>query len=93
LKSKKTLLSLFSVLYNSFSRLMVFLACDKMSQENFAAIGERIVDAKEFKEGLDSQWEGWQSSKRRENSGSAAAREQWLRDIASCSARHVKVPR
>jgi hypothetical protein len=72
---------------------MVFLACDKMSQENFAAIGERIVDAKEFKEGLDSQWEGWQSSKCRENSGSAAAREQWLRDIASCSARHVKVPR
>jgi hypothetical protein len=44
-------------------------------------------------EGLDSQWEGWQSSKCRENSGSAAAREQWLRDIASCSARHVKVPR
>ena len=51
LKSKKTLLSLFSVLYNSFSRLMVFLACDKMSQENFAAIGERIVDAKEFERG------------------------------------------
>ena len=25
---------------------MVFLACDKMSQENFAAIGEQIVDIK-----------------------------------------------
>jgi hypothetical protein len=25
---------------------MVFLACDKMSQESFAAIGERIVDVK-----------------------------------------------
>jgi hypothetical protein len=25
----------FSVLYNFFSRLMVFLACDKMSQESF----------------------------------------------------------
>jgi hypothetical protein len=26
---------------------MFFLACDKMSQENFAAIGEQMVDAKE----------------------------------------------
>jgi hypothetical protein len=30
---------------------MVFLACDKMSQVSFAAIGERIVDAKEFERG------------------------------------------
>jgi hypothetical protein len=58
----------------------------------FAAIGELIVlTSKSSKEGLDSQWEGWQSSKHKENSGSAAAREQLLRDIASCSARHVKV--
>jgi hypothetical protein len=60
----------------------------------FAAIVERIVlMPKSSQEGLDSQWEGCQSSKHKENSGSAAAREQWLRDIASCSARHVKVPR
>jgi hypothetical protein len=60
----------------------------------FAAIVERIVlTPKSSQEGLDSQWEGWQSSKHKENSGSAAAREQWLRDIASCSARHVKVSR
>jgi hypothetical protein len=26
---------------------MVFLACDKMSQEHFAAIGEQFVDLKE----------------------------------------------
>jgi hypothetical protein len=60
----------------------------------FAAIGERIVlTPKSSQEGLDSQWEGWQSSKHKENSGSAAAREQWLKDIVSCSARHVKVSR
>jgi hypothetical protein len=58
----------------------------------FAAIVERIVlTPKSLQEGLDSQWEGWQSSKHNENGGSAATREQWLRDIASCSARHVKV--
>jgi hypothetical protein len=71
---------------------MVFLACDKMSQESFVAIGERILlTSKSSQEGLDSQWEGWQSSKHRENSGSTAARDEWLKDIASCSARHVKV--
>jgi hypothetical protein len=60
----------------------------------FAAIGELIVlTLKSSQEGLDSQWEGWQSSKHKENSGSAAAREQWLKDIVSCSARHVKVSR
>jgi hypothetical protein len=43
---------------------MVFLACDKMSQESFATIGELILlTPKSSKEGLDSQWEGWQSSK------------------------------
>jgi hypothetical protein len=31
LKRKKDFLASFSVLYNLFSRLMVFLACDKMS--------------------------------------------------------------
>jgi hypothetical protein len=36
---------------NSFSRLMVFLACDKMSQENFAAIEEWVVDVKESTRG------------------------------------------
>ena len=42
----------FSILYHLFSRLMVFLACDKMSQEVFAAIGELIfVDTKEFTRG------------------------------------------
>jgi hypothetical protein len=78
---------------NLFSRLMVFLACDKMSQENLQPLESGLLMPKSSQEGLDSQWEGWQSSKSRENSGSAAAREQWLRDIASCSARHVKVPR
>jgi hypothetical protein len=29
---------------------MVFLACDKLSQESFAAIGERIVDVKRVHE-------------------------------------------
>jgi hypothetical protein len=56
------------------------------------AIGERIVlKPKSSQEGIDSHWEGWQSSKHKENNGSATARGQWLRDIASCSARHVKV--
>jgi hypothetical protein len=50
----------------------------------FAAIGELILlTPKSSKEGLDSQWEGWQSSKHRESSGSTAAREQWLKDIVS----------
>jgi hypothetical protein len=52
-----------------------------------------VLTSKSSKEGLDSQWEGWKSSKNKENNGSATAREQWLRDIASCSARHVKVSR
>jgi hypothetical protein len=60
----------------------------------FAAIGENIVlTSKSLQEGLDSQWEGWQSSKHKENSGSATAKEPWLKDIVSCSARHVKVSR
>jgi hypothetical protein len=60
----------------------------------FAAIGEMIVlTSMSSQEGIDSQWKGWQSSKHKENSGSAAAIEQWLRDIVSCSARHVKVSR
>jgi hypothetical protein len=53
----------------------------------------RLLMSKSSQEGLDSQWEGWQSFKHSENSRSAAAREQWLRDIVSCSERHVKVPR
>jgi hypothetical protein len=60
----------------------------------FAAIREWIVlMLKSSQEGLDSQWEGWQSSKHKENNGSTTAREQWLKDIVSCSARHVKVSR
>ena len=51
LMSKRFCWHYFSVLYNIFSRLMVFLACDKMSQESFVAIGERIVDVKEFTRG------------------------------------------
>jgi hypothetical protein len=35
LKSKRFCWHHFSVLYNLFSRLMVFFACDKMSQEVF----------------------------------------------------------
>ena len=34
-----------------------------------------LLTSKSSQGGLDSQWEGWQSSKQRENSGSAAARE------------------
>jgi hypothetical protein len=60
----------------------------------FVSIGERIVlTPKSSQEGLDYQWEGWKYSKHKENSVSAAAREQWLRDIVSCSVRHVKVSR
>jgi hypothetical protein len=52
LKRKRLCWHQFSVLYNLFSRLMVFLACDKMSQEVFVAIGELIVLAsKEFERG------------------------------------------
>jgi hypothetical protein len=52
LKNKRFCWHHFSILYDLFSRLMVFLACDKMSQEVFAAIGELIVvDAKEFERG------------------------------------------
>ena len=55
LKSKNILLASFSVLYNLFSRLMVFLACDKMSQESFCSHWRvDCVDIKESKEGLDS---------------------------------------
>jgi hypothetical protein len=50
-----------------------------------------LLTSKSSIEELDSQWEGWQSSKHRESSGSAAAREQWLKDRAICSARHVSV--
>jgi hypothetical protein len=42
----------FLVLYNLFSRLMVFLACDKMSQEIFCNHWRAdCVDAKEFERG------------------------------------------
>jgi hypothetical protein len=71
---------------------MFFLACDKMSQENLQPLESGLLTLKSPQEGLDSQWEGWQSSKCRENSGSAIAREQWLRDIVSSRAGHVKVP-
>jgi hypothetical protein len=55
LKNKRFCWHHFSVLYNLFSRLMVFLACDKMSQEVFVAIGELIVlTSKSSQEGLDS---------------------------------------
>jgi hypothetical protein len=50
-----------------------------------------LLTLKSSKEGLDSQWEGWQSSKHRESSGSTAAREQWLKDTVSCSAGHVNI--
>ena len=66
---------IFSVLYNSFSGLMFFLACDKMSQEKFAAIGERFVDVKESTRGtrfsvgrlaaFQVQREQWVSSSQR----------------------------
>ena len=41
----------FSILYDLFFKIDVFLVGDKMSQVNFAAIGDRIVDAKEFERG------------------------------------------
>ena len=71
LKDKRFCWHHFSILYDLFSRLMVLLACDKISQEVFfAAIGEMILlTPKSSKEGLDSQWEGWQSSKHRESNG------------------------
>ena len=60
LKSKRLCWHHFQSCINLFSRLMVFLACDKMSQEVFAAIGERILlTPKSSQEGLDSDWEGW----------------------------------
>ena len=91
-EEQKILLASFSILYDLFSRLMVFLACDKMSQGSFCIHWRAdFVNAKEFEEGLDSQWEGWHSSKHRESSGSTTAREQWLKDIASCSAGHARV--
>jgi hypothetical protein len=47
------LASFFSVLYNLFSRLMVFLACDKMSQESFCSHWRAdCVDAKSSKRDL-----------------------------------------
>jgi hypothetical protein len=42
-EEQKILLASFSILYDLFSRLMVFLACDKMSQEVFVAIREMIL--------------------------------------------------
>jgi hypothetical protein len=46
------LLASFSILYDLFSRLMVFLACDKMSQESFCSHWRvDFVDAKEFERG------------------------------------------
>jgi hypothetical protein len=91
-EEQKILLASFSILYDLFFKIDVFLPCDKMSQESFAAIGELIMlTPKSSKEEIDSQWEGWQSSKHKESSGSVATREQWLRGIASCSAQHVRV--
>jgi hypothetical protein len=82
----------FSILYDLFSRLMFSCLVTRCRRTVFAAIGELILlTPKSSKEGLDSQWEGWQSSKHRGSSGSAAAREHWLKDIASCSAGHVRV--
>jgi hypothetical protein len=52
---------------------MFFLACDKMSQVILQPLESRFLTLKSLKEG-DSQWDG--SFKCRENSGSAAAREQ-----------------
>jgi hypothetical protein len=52
LKKKRLCWHHFSVLYNLFSRLMVFLACDKMSQESFCSHWRAdYVDAKEFERG------------------------------------------
>jgi hypothetical protein len=52
LKKKTLLASFFSVLYNLFSRLMVFLACDKMLQESFCSHWRAdFVDVKKFERG------------------------------------------
>ena len=48
LKSKKIPLSLFSVLFNSFSRLMFFLACEKMSQGNLQPLESGLLTPKKF---------------------------------------------
>jgi hypothetical protein len=51
-EEQKILLASFSILYDLFSRLMVFLTCDKMSQEGFCSHWRvDFVDAKEFKRG------------------------------------------
>jgi hypothetical protein len=51
-EEQKILLASFSVLYDLFSRLMVFLACDKMSQEGFCSHWRAdFVDAEEFERG------------------------------------------
>ena len=52
LKSKIFCWHHFSISYNLFSRLMVFLACDKMSQESFCSHWSAdFVDIKEFERG------------------------------------------
>ena len=52
LKNKRLCWHHFLVLYNLFSRLMVFLACDKMSQESFCSHWRAdCVDAKESARG------------------------------------------
>jgi hypothetical protein len=52
LKNKRFCWHHFSILYNLFSRLMVFLACDKMSQESFCSHWRGdCVDFKEFERG------------------------------------------
>jgi hypothetical protein len=51
-EEQKILLASFSILYDLLFKIDVFLACDKMSQEVFAAIRELIfVDAEEFERG------------------------------------------
>ena len=93
LEEKKTLLASFSVLYKiCFQDWWFSWFVTRCCRKVFASIVERIVlTPKSSQEGLDSHWEGWHFSKNKENIGSTTAREQWLRDIASCSARHVKV--
>jgi hypothetical protein len=52
LKSKRLCWHYFQSCINLFSRLMVFLACDKMSQESFCSHWRAdCVDAKEFTRG------------------------------------------
>jgi hypothetical protein len=52
-KKKRLCWHHFQSCINLFSRLMVFLACDKMSQESFFCSHWRVdcVDAKEFARG------------------------------------------